>query len=163
MPASDRLSTSAPTTSRRLPRLPSARARAYATVVVALILSSVSFADKGTTERLRAEIESYKQHPTDAQQARIEASFAELDAQIARTKADAADSDGAAKERATQRAEQLGKTRDELKSAYNSARIDRLTGGAKDTARSVEQSVAGALKNAQRKIQGMFGKDGDAK
>lgn len=141
--------------------------RAASTVLAALLLAT-ALLPAGCTRRhdvaaeLEAQIASYRQEPSDARAARIDASFARLDADVAEIRADAEAKSGAAKDAALARADALEARGSELRKSYYGARVDAAANAAKEAVKQFGASVGKGLESAGEKMKNALGGDGQA-
>jgi hypothetical protein len=122
--------------------------------VLVLLLAAVGCSRTSLPETLRAEIERYRQGEAAPGAAEhIEALFAELDAEIARLRADAAVRQGEERAKREQEAEALGAESRALHADYLAARIARAGSAAGDALRSAGQAIGEQLEDAGRKLR----------
>jgi hypothetical protein len=131
-----------------MPRL----APSLVALVVALF-GGCGSSERATIERLRAAVESYaagKAEPTEEQ---IAALFAQVDADVAALRAEAAASEGKARTEAESGASALQQQRLELWQQYVKAKVDRLRGAAEDTVRDIGKQIGQGIEEAGRAIR----------
>jgi len=129
-------------------------------VVLAAPLVGCSRPKGAETEgRIAAQIEQYRREPSDELAARIDASFARLDAEIAELRADAQGKTGEARTADEARAEELSEKRAALRKEYYGARVETAAEAAKGAAKKLGESLGKALEQAGEKLQGAVGDD----
>lgn len=131
-------------------------------VLVGLTLPVACARRHDVAVELEAEIARYRTDPSDALAARIDASFAHLDAQVAEIRADEATKTGDAKAAAEARADALEKQGSELRKKYYDARVDVAADAAKNAVKQFGASVGKTIEDAGAKMKNALGGD-DAK
>ncbi len=106
-----------------------------------------------TADELRVAIADYDQGKPAASEARINALFARLDADIAARRADAAAAPPATREPIVQQIATLEDERRDLQQAWLSARVKRLGVTAGETLRGLGESIGRGLEEAGRRLR----------
>lgn len=112
--------------------------------------------------QIAAQIEAYRNEPSDALQSRIEASFAKLDAEIAEIRADAETGTGAAKGDALAKADALSARASELRKSWYGARFAAAGEAAKNAVKQLGVTLGQGLESAGAKMKSAIGGDGKA-
>jgi hypothetical protein len=124
----------------------------------ALIVAPLGCASRrDTAAELEAQIARYRKEPSDALARRIDASFAQLDADVAEIRADADAKTGAAKEAALARADALEQRGAELRKEYYAARVDVAAEAAKNAVKQFGVNVGEGLERAGEKVKDALG------
>lgn len=148
-----------PTSRRPIPAI------ALALLAIALVLQGCRGAagPAGEVElaALRANVAAYEEKPSEEQAARVEASFAELDAEIAQLNLAATTDSGASAQATKQREEALAKERYELRNRYAKAIVAAKAAAAGDAVRSLGAEIGRGLQAAGKSLEGAAEGDGD--
>lgn len=104
-------------------------------------------------DRVRNDIAAYAKEPNEARRADVDAGFARLDAEIAALRAEAAKQESAERTRTQERVAGLERTRDDLRADYLHAQAQAVTDAAKDTVRSVGESIGRGLEEAGKRLR----------
>jgi hypothetical protein len=108
---------------------------------------------------IAAQIAAYEKEPSDALQARIEASFARLDAEVAELRADAETRTGAAKDEALAKADALAARGSELRKKFYAARFGAASEAAKNAVKQLGVTLGKGLESAGEKMKDALGGD----
>lgn len=127
-------------------------ASSLAALVVAL-LGACGSSGQATIERLRAAVGEYAAGKTEPTEEQIAALFAQVDADVAALRAEAAASEGEARTEAESNARALQQERLELWQQYVKAKVDRLRGAAEDTVRDIGKQIGQGIEEAGRAIR----------
>lgn len=106
---------------------------------------------------IAAQIEAYEKEPSDALQARIEASFARLDAEVAELRADAESKTGAARDQTLAKADALAARGSELRKKFYAARFGAASEAAKNAVKQLGVTLGKGLESAGEKVQDALG------
>lgn len=135
------------------------RRRCRSLLLVSLLLAAVAVLPAACSRptdipaEIEAQIEAYRKEPSDAQQSRIEASFAKLDAEIAQMRADAEAKTGAAKEDALAKADALSARASELRKSWYGARFGAASDAAKEAVKQLGATIGKGIESAGKKMQ----------
>jgi len=131
------------------------RARLVASLGVLLVplLGACGPSEPTTIERLRTAVEDYAAGRPESTDERIAALFAQVDADVAALRAEAAAAEGVARTEAESKARALQQQRLELWQVYVKAKVDRLRGAAEDTVRDLGKQLGQGIEDAGRAIR----------
>jgi len=143
------------------------RHRSPALVVLALAaLAALPAACSRPTDvpaEIEAQIEAYRKEPSDAQQSRIEASFAKLDAEVAELRADAGTRTGNAKDETFAKADALSARASELRRSWYGARFAAAGDAAKNAVKQLGVTIGKGIESAGEKMKSAIAGDDAAK
>jgi hypothetical protein len=122
-------------------------------VLVLPLLGACGSSEPATIERLRAAMADYAAGKPEPTEERIAALFAQVDADVAALRAEAAAMEGTARTEAESRARALQEERLALWQAYVKAKVDRLRGAAEDTVRDLGKQLGQGIEEAGRAIR----------
>ena len=134
-------------------------------ISLALVASGVGCSRSGapkTADELRAAVEAYQQQKPGVTDERIEALFAQLDADIASLRADAAARPADQRGELLQQASDLSAQRADLQKQYVAARVARFGATANDMLRGLGEQIGKGLEDAGRRLRDSMQDQGGA-
>jgi hypothetical protein len=133
--------------------------RAACVVLAVFALACGQPAGQKTAQELRGEIDAYEHAASTANEDRIAALFAKLDADIATLRADELSNPPAERGEIAAQREQLEGERRELQTAYLKARVARLGVATEEALRGMADQLGKGLEDAGRALRESMGRE----